>query len=340
MQTIAIVLAIAAAAHAAAPPKTITSFRDIEQRDWDHSRRSYHRRNFRENKDAIDEFNADPTHSYRKGLNEFSYMDPADFIALKCKTQVPTELMTTMDEAEIDVADLANGHYELAAELLQSVDYSSLMQPVMRQGACGACWSFSSMGLLEGLMTLRNTSLPTGAHFSPQYLIDCDANDSGCEGGWPATALRYLKSTTSDNKAPRIIDYPYIERKTSCNRYAPKLPLNITRVTEKFFKGNETALQAQVSANGPTIAVMFATGNLAAYESGVFSDSSCPVGPEMCNVVNHAVIVVGFGTDPVHGEYWKVKNSWGNTWGENGYFRIARNQGNMCSIGCWAVNAY
>jgi C1A family cysteine protease len=196
------------------------------------------------------------------------------------------------------------------------------------------------MALVEAMLKIRNRNLPADTLLAPQFLIDCDSTSSACEGGWPASALRYLKSIGNGNVAPRATDYPYLTQRMSCNRVVPMTSLNITKVTEKYPNGNEASLQVQVTNFGPTVVAMYATNNLAAYKSGVFVDSACPTGPTACSVVNHAVVVVGFGTDPVDGDYWKVKNSWGTTWGEDGYFRIARNKGNTCNIACWAINAY
>ena len=50
------------------------------------------------------------------------------------------------------------------------------------------------------------------------------------------------------------------------------------------------------------------------------------------NNINHGVTVVGFGVDVVYGAYWIIRNSWGTTWGEAGYMKMARNAGNMCFV--------
>jgi C1A family cysteine protease len=66
------------------------------------------------------------------------------------------------------------------------------------------------------------------------------------------------------------------------------------------------------------------------YSSGIYFDSKCDENSKL----NHAVLLVGYGHDKTLGDFWIVKNTWGETWGENGYFRIKRNH---CGIGMYAV---
>lgn len=91
--------------------------------------------------------------------------------------------------------------------------------------------------------------------------------------------------------------------------------------------GNETLLMQALAHVGPlAIAVDASSDAFQNYQSGVFDDISCT------REINHAVVLVGYGTDPVGGDYWLVKNSWGVSYGEAGYIRIARNRDNLCGI--------
>lgn len=68
--------------------------------------------------------------------------------------------------------------------------------------------------------------------------------------------------------------------------------------------------------------------------AGVYYRPDCYVR----EIINHAVLIVGYGTDPKHGDYWLAKNSFGETWGEEGYLRIARNKYSHCNIALVPLN--
>ena len=90
---------------------------------------------------------------------------------------------------------------------------------------------------------------------------------------------------------------------------------------------DEDSLVYALSTVGPIAAAIDATP-LQFYKSGILSDVDCS-----STELNHAVLITGFGTDAATGkDYYIVKNSWNSNWGENGYFRIARNENNLCGI--------
>nr|ACO10357.1 Cathepsin L precursor [Caligus rogercresseyi] len=196
--------------------------------------------------------------------------------------------------------------------------------PVKNQGQCGSCWAFSSTGSLEG-QTFRKTGklIP----LSEQNLVDCSRKygNNGCEGGLMDFAFTYIR----DNKG---IDtegsYPYEGVGGRCH-YDPskKGSSDIGFVDVK--KGSEEELLKAVASVGPvSVAIDASHMSFQFYSHGVYFESKCS--PEN---LDHGVLVVGYGTDENSGEdYWLVKNSWSENWGDQGYIKMARNKKNMCGI--------
>ena len=100
---------------------------------------------------------------------------------------------------------------------------------------------------------------------------------------------------------------------------------------------DQTNLKIAVALVGPISVSIKVTENFFAYRHGVFYDTLCQDDGEE---PNHAVVLVGYGTDPDFGEYWKIQNSWGPGWGENGYARMARNTIINCAIPSAAFYAF
>eukprot|EP00665_Eupelagonemidae_sp_cell47_P008698 gene8699-6404_t len=87
-----------------------------------------------------------------------------------------------------------------------------------------------------------------------------------------------------------------------------------------FLKAGSRPVSLAVQADSPVFT---------AYTGGVLDDSSCGGDPSR---VDLPLLAVGYGTDEASGkDYWKLKNSWGKTWGEQGYIRLVRNK-NMCGV--------
>ena len=92
---------------------------------------------------------------------------------------------------------------------------------------------------------------------------------------------------------------------------------------------NQNNLKTAVALIGPVSVSIKVTKNFFAYDHGIFYDTLCQ---EEGEEPNHAVVLVGYGTDPRFGEFWKVQNSWGIGWGEHGFARMARNTIINCAI--------
>lgn len=216
-------------------------------------------------------------------------------------------------------------------EVPDAVDWRTVPGRVSRvknQGQCGSCWAFASTGVLEGQERdrLKGTNATGLVELSEQNLVDCVKDDYGCNGGLMSDALEFVKEEggIDDERS-----YPY-EAKTKKCRYQKNKSVMSDAGAAILPEGDEQKLKQMVAKFGPvSVAIDASSFWFMFYRKGVFHHRFCG---KKFNQLDHAVLVVGYGTDPKHGDYWIVKNSWGPNWGEKGYIRMARNNKNMCGI--------
>ncbi len=178
-----------------------------------------------------------------------------------------------------------------------------------------------AVGALESHFFIKHGTLLI---LSEQQAIDCSSNGAGCQKGLMNTVFEYSMQkglTTGDN-------YPYkgaVNRDNSCNLFDSDRKI---QSFVKIAKGSEIDLKDAVCRSGPVSVAIDASDKFRHYSYGVYRNENCKR-----DHPNHGVLVVGYGFDDASGlDYWLVKNSWGNTWGEKGYFRVARNHNNHCGI--------
>jgi cathepsin L len=146
--------------------------------------------------------------------------------------------------------------------------------------------------------------------------VDCVENkqqcggSGGCEGATPDLLFQY--ATTGG--AVKESDYPYVARDGTC-KTSVSMAVRVSGYSD-VENNNYDAMMSAIA--GRPIAIGVAANEWFSYDSGVFSFNDCG------SDVNHAVLLVGYGTDEQGGDYWKVQNSWGSTWGEDGFIRLAR----------------
>jgi len=210
-----------------------------------------------------------------------------------------------------------------------TVDWRSknVVTEIKNQGDCGSCWSFSTTGSVEGAHALKTGNLVS---LSEQNLMDCSTSygNQGCDGGLMDQAFQYIIANHGlDTEA----SYPYQGVDGTCGYKAANSGATISAYTD-VTAGSESALATAVTQQPISVAIDASHASFQLYTTGIYHDFFCSA-----TKLDHGVLAVGFGTDTSDSKnYWIVKNSWGTTWGQEGFIYMAKDRNNNCGIASMA----
>ncbi|KAK1386887.1 putative fruit bromelain [Heracleum sosnowskyi] len=259
---------------------------------------------FSKNLEYIESFNKANTKPYKLGVNEFADLTNEEFT-------------TTRNRYKSHVCATTTNvfRYENVSALPSTMDWrkKGAVTPVKDQGQCGCCWAFSAVAAMEGITQLKTGKLIS---LSEQELVDCDTSgeDQGCEGGLMDNAFDFIQQ---NHGLSTETNYPYSGTDGTCN--ANKEANHAATITghEDVPANSESSLLKAVANQPISVAIDASGSDFQFYSSGVFT-GQC--GTEL----DHGVTAVGYGTAADGTKYWLVKNSWGTSWGEEGYIRMQR----------------
>jgi len=260
-------------------------------------------------------------HTYKLGMNEMGDMTHAEFKATKLGyNHVDRSYLRSKNTC-------ATPNKKIPA----SVNWvtAGAVTHVKNQGQCGSCWSFSATGALEGAVQIASGTLTP---LSEQQLIDCSTSqgNQGCNGGLMDDAFQYV---ISNGGLETETEYPYSATgpnncmasgtmASTCTGYCDVTP------------GSETALAQAVAQQPVSVAIEADQNCFQFYSGGVLSDPTCGTN------LDHGVLAVGYGTYQGTQKYWYVKNSWGGSWGVDGYVLIAKDTGGVGECGIASLPSY
>lgn len=265
---------------------------------------------FRANVDLIEETNAQNL-TYTLGINQFADMVPEEMPFIN------GALEGTTTSALCSGSSYLGRHTRDGSALPVSVDWTEkgVVTEIIDQGKCGSCWAISATGAVEGAAAIATGKL---VGLSPQQIMDCSRPNNtygSCTGGRMFKAFEWDKSNdlcTSASYPYKAADSPCLQ--SSCSVGLPKGQVLGCKDVKPF---SAPDLKSAVAQQPVSVAVSSILPGFQLYKGGILSGICAGGG------LDHGILLVGYGIDSTGGEYWKVKNSWGASWGEAGYGRFA-----------------
>eukprot|EP00590_Aulacoseira_subarctica_P011884 CAMPEP_0172430092 /NCGR_PEP_ID=MMETSP1064-20121228/53065_1 /TAXON_ID=202472 /ORGANISM="Aulacoseira subarctica , Strain CCAP 1002/5" /LENGTH=365 /DNA_ID=CAMNT_0013175919 /DNA_START=318 /DNA_END=1415 /DNA_ORIENTATION=- len=265
-----------------------------------------------------------PQPSYFLGHNQFSDLSHDEYLEFNKLKQYSSSFSDSIFVSDVQLLEpqVVRGKMIRGSAMLSDIPLSKnwvidgAVTSVKNQKSCGSCWAFSAVGAIEGLAYLRSNKL---VDLSVQEFVDCDRTDRGCFGGLMNNAFVYEEGIGG---VCSWTDYPYFGRKhwlKGCEKHecdvVPSSDISgFVNVTQ-----SDEGLMEALSIQPVSVAVDAAAPDFRFYSSGVMDKEDC------YEKLDHGVLAVGYGTQGGK-DYFLIKNSWGTTWGQDGYIMLARGE--------------
>ncbi|CAI2374859.1 unnamed protein product [Moneuplotes crassus] len=251
------------------------------------------------------------------GITPFSDRTPEEMQQMMGLSQ---ELQDDLDQEQQQVSKsnwLVERWFRKSHDLTKSKNWKDHFHPVQNQKQCGSCWAFATTAVLEAHRSIKGLGKDK---LSEQQLVDCEPATHGCNGGISAYAYGWYK----DHDACSSNDYHYIGLQGACKTdRCSSLGVHDEVHGAGWVKSGEPGILDRIQNHGPvTVSIDATIWNT--YQSGIMSQGCYKKG------INHEVVVTGFKAQHSSPHYI-IRNSWSESWGEQGTIRILYGKG-VCGI--------
>lgn len=272
-------------------------------------------------------------------LSRFSDLSEAEFVNKHLKYRPSANKVASVDAELLSLAS-KHGAGNLGAAINNDESdlpksftwtdppkgYGKVVAPVHnQQDICASCWAFVTADSIAGRWAVMNKGEDI-EELSVKQLMVCDQQDNGCNTGNMYTAYDWIDENggiATKKEYDSIVPGEVQDDESAQCSTAAKLALNTPGMCDLKMTAGNRALMIAIHQSGP-VAIGINANNLQFYESGIIDAASCPPAGRGIQSINHAALVVGWGEEDGK-KYWLVKNSYGTDFGENGYFKLERN---------------
>lgn len=263
---------------------------------------------FKDNLRFIMEHNMNKYKNFTLGVNQFSDLTQEEFKKAYLNSKKPLGSYGCQPFSATN------------SGLPPAIDWrdKGVVNPVRDQGQCGSCWAFATTANAESVWALNKGQL---YDLSEEFLVDCATgrgyNDMGCNGGNPDSAFKYM----INNGQCAESSYPYTagvtQKAGTCHSCTSIVSFGSCYDVKPY---DQVSLKAAVARQPVVIAIDAETRYFQSYSGGILTDEA-----KCQDNLDHAVEIIGYGEE--NGiKFWTVRNSWGESWGEEGYVRIERSE--------------
>jgi cathepsin F len=276
--------------------------------------------NFKANLKTIEKLNANSPNKVF-GINKFTDMSRQEFRAkyLMKKGMIKNHKTLSADQVLVPTVKATVDRFDWRDK--------GAVTSVKDQKQCGSCWAFSATENIESVWILGGHGDNKSIILSPQQIVDCDDDDTGCDGGDTPTAFNYVKKAGGLESEK---SYPYRGHDGDCKFKVSSVVAKISGFKYATTNSDETTMKGNLVSYAP-LSICVDAANWQFYNGGILTPRDC--GTDL----DHCVQLIGFDATTSH-NYWMVRNSWGTDWGIDGYIKLQMG-GDTCGCADEATTA-